>query len=106
MPLNIDNKVEKDQTKIAETFADYFSTIASNIGGEIVAKLKSIRNAYTKSNFQFRSFVSAEVQNALENIDARKSPGWDGLSPKILKITAKGLASALTSMYNNCISLS
>ena len=50
--------------------------------------------------------MSAEVQNTLENIDARKSPGWDGLSPKILKITAKGLAPALTSMYNNCISLS
>ena len=50
--------------------------------------------------------MSAEVQNALENIDARKSPGWDGLSPKILKIIAKGLAPALTSMYNNCISLS
>ena len=46
----------------------------------------------------------AEVEQTLEEINPKKSSGWDtGLPPKLLKNVAKGTAVLLTSLYNNCI---
>ena len=40
----------------------------------------------------------------LQILPAEKSNGWDtGLPPKLLKNVAKGTATSLTSLYNNCI---
>ena len=36
-------------------------------------------------------------------IKSNKATGWDGISPKILKLTAKGVAPSLTSLYNTVI---
>ena len=45
----------------------------------------------------------AEVEQALENINPKKSSGWDtGLPPKLLKNVANGTAASLTNLYNNC----
>lgn len=44
------------------------------------------------------------MQDALENINPRKSCGWDpGAPPKFHKTVASGVAHSLTSLYNNCI---
>ena len=50
--------------------------------------------------------LKEEVQNALENINPKKSCGWDpSAPPKLLKEVAKGIAPALTRLYNSCIEL-
>lgn len=114
--LKVNDKVERDQSQVVEIFADYFATIAAGIGGDNVEHLKeadlqnhtsieTIRNAHEGVSFEFKPFEILEVQRTLENIDVKKSPGWDGMSPKVLKITASSIAPALTNLYNNCISL-
>ena len=108
-------KVEKDQAVIAELLANYFSTAASSIGGDQVPNLiesdhdnhtsvKAIREMYDGNKFEFEQISTAKIQSALENINPRKSSGWDsGAPPKLLKIVAKGIAPSLTRLYNNCI---
>ena len=45
-----------------------------------------------------------EGQWALENINRKKSSGWDSVvSPKLLKNAAKGTPISLTNLYNHCI---
>ena len=38
--LNINGELEKNQETVAEHFADYFSTMANNIGGTDILNLK------------------------------------------------------------------
>ena len=46
------------------------------------------------------------MQYALENINPRKSCGWNpSAPPKLLKEVAKGIAPSLTRPYNSCIEL-
>ena len=46
---------------------------------------------------------SREVENELKMRISNQATGWDGISPKILKLTAKGLGTSLTSLYNTVI---
>jgi len=67
------------------------------------SSVKTIRETYKKTNFEFKLFTVAEVEQALEKINPKHSSGWDtGLRPKLLKNMAKGAAVSLTSLYNNC----
>ena len=109
-----DNAV-KDQTEVAEILAKYFTNAALSIGGDHVnnikeedhsdhSSVKTIREAHKETNFEFKLFTVADVEQALEKINPKKSSGWDtGLPPKFLKNLAKGTAASLTSLYNNCI---
>ena len=100
---------------MAEILAKYFINAALSIGGDHLnniteedhsdhSSVKTIREAHKETNFEFKLFTEAEVEQALEKINSKKSSGWDtGLPPKLLKKVAKGTAAALTSLYNNCI---
>ena len=112
------DKVEKDQTVVAEHLVNYFSKAAANIGGDHVNSLteddhvnhtsvQAISDAYEGTPFDFKYINKAEVQHALESTNPRKSCGWDlGAPPKLLKQVASGIAPSLTSLFNNCIELS
>ena len=75
-----------------------------NIGGDHVVRLteddhsehdrvKSIREVYQENDFDFKLLRPNEVQRALENINPKKSSGWDSaISPRLLKSVAKGKA--------------
>ena len=100
---------------MAEILANYFTNAALSIGGDHVnniteedhsdhSSVKTIRETHKETNFEFKLFTVAEVEQALEKINPKKSSGWDtGLPPKLLKNVAKGTAASLTSLYNNCI---
>ena len=95
--------------------ANYFTNAASSIGGDHVNNLteedhddhnsvKAIREAYEGMKFEFKYFSQADVQQALEKTNPKKSCGWDsGALPKIVKNVAKGIAPSLTSLYDKCI---
>ena len=89
---------------MAERLASYFTTAAESIGGDHVSSLtesdlenhgcvRAIRNTFKNTLFDF------QVQDALEKINPNKSCGWDpGVSPKLLKMIASGVAQSLTSL--------
>ena len=101
----------KDQTKVAEMLANYFTTAAASIGGNHISNLtegdlndhksvKSVRENFNGTCFTFKKFSMEEVQYAIESINPKKSCGWDrSLSPKLLKKVVGGIAPSLTTMY-------
>ena len=83
-----ENNIKKNQSEVAETLASYFINEALNIGGDHVSHLteedhsehdsvKSIQEAYEENYFDFKLLRPNEVQRTLENINPKKSSGWD-----------------------------
>lgn len=113
--IRINGRDERDQARVAEELANYFSTMANSIGGINVNDLEEhdfenhpsvniIKKEHDQnSHFNFKQFKVKEVQRALEKIDTKKATGWDSISPKVLKMAAKGIAPSLTSIFNKCI---
>ena len=100
--------VTKQKVVRAAELGDYFSTGAqvTNLVENDFEKhpsLESIRQAYQGPQFEFNEIGSGEVENELKMIKSNKATGWDGISPKILKLTAQGVAPCLTSLYNTVI---
>ena len=55
--------------------------------------------------FHFQNLQSFEVEKALQNLNVRKSTGWDGIPPMALKLRASELTNPMTSLFNSCITL-
>ena len=115
LSLNIDGAISHDQSKISNHLCHYFSTIADGIGdtegitdSSFVAHA-SVQNITEKmighQGFQFRNLERLEVETTLQNINPRKSTGWDGVPPKAFKLGARELSGPLTMLYNSCITL-
>lgn len=100
-------EIEKDQTAVAERLPIYLTTTAESIGGDHVSSLTesdlenhssvwAIRDTFNDTHFDFQTFIKEQVQDGLEKINPKKSCGWDpGVSPKLLKIIASGIAQVL-----------
>ena len=94
--------------------ANYFSTIASGIGGNHVTSLtenefnnhssvQMIETIYSNSSFQFKHINTKDVQDLFENLNPRKSCSDTGLMPKLMKKVAEGIAPSVTNLYKRCI---
>lgn len=62
-----------------------------------------IRQAYQNMHFGFNEIKVGAVEIELQKINSSKATGWDGIAPKILKISAKGIAPSLTTLFNTII---
>ena len=68
--------------------------------------VKTLREVYQGTHFEFNRVSKDDVQRALENNNPYKSCGWDpGAPPKLLKKVASGIAPSLMTLYNSCIEL-
>ena len=65
--------------------------------------LAAIKNKSHKLDFAVKEINTKTVTDYLLKINAKKSTGPDGLSPKILKLSASAVATPLTSLFNYCI---
>ena len=114
--IRIIERIVTNQKVVADELGDYFSTAANAIGGAQVTNLQftrndfekhpsleSIRQGYQGPQFEFNDIGSGEVENELKMSKSNKATGWNGISPKILKLTVKGVAPSLTSLCNTVI---
>ena len=118
--LTIDGAIERDQRKIAEHFAKYFSSVANNIGDTRVLAMSeeqlyhhesvhsihqncSSRSSDNSSQFKFQALKPKEIEFALSNLDPNKSTGHDQIPAKILRLSSKELSHPLADFYNSCI---
>ena len=99
--LNVNGKLETNQETVAEHLADYFSTMADNIGGTDILNLReedfsahvcvqNIKETLSGSDrppFTFSSVQPAELIKEMESLNANKASGHDGLPPKGLTIS-------------------
>ena len=89
---------KKDQSRVADLFADYFATIANGLGGD-KSKLDSPKDFQdhpsvaaianyigNKQQYDIEPISNAHVECTLEKLNERKAMGYDGIpqteSPK------------------------
>ena len=118
--LDIEVVIERDQSRFAEHFAKYFSSVANDIGDTRLLGLSkdqvyhhksvhTITQSYNRrssgdySQFNFRMLEPKEIAAALSNLDFTKRTGHDLIPPKILKIANRELSHPLADLYNSCI---
>jgi len=114
--IRANGRIEKDQEKVANVLAKYFSTMANDIGGAGVnslteddllshLSLTNICNANKSNlnNFCFQPLSGNSVQLALEKLNVRKACGYDSISPRMLRLASSGIADSLTKLFNECI---
>ena len=83
-----ENGIIEDQKQVTETLANYFSTIASDIGGNRVISLSEnefnnrssvqmIETIYSNSSFQFKHVNTRDAQDSFKNLNP-SDPGLRG----------------------------
>ena len=116
MKLKINNSITTHQLYIAEIMADYFSSIADNIGsakdamdyaGRDHESIQAIEN-YRMSvgddqSSNFKAIRISEVAKILKDIDLTKATGWDTIPPKAFKMGSTDLTVSLCDLYNRSV---
>eukprot|EP00794_Sanderia_malayensis_P003961 gene3961-4511_t len=121
--LETDGKLEENPQIVADTFVNYFNTMWDNgkeyeVEGVEEANVTKVAEQELDSNssvinieknvnetrqVDYRPLIEKEVEEAMKDINPRKSAGWDKMAPGILKVGAKALAPSITRLYNECI---
>ena len=96
---------------LCKTFNKYFSTVVnqylpeSNQAPDFHKLNDSVKSKITEDNVLSIPLLTCdEVQKSLSELDSNKATGLDGLSSKILKLSASVIASPLTVIFNQSIS--
>uniref|UniRef100_A0A8K9X890 Reverse transcriptase domain-containing protein n=1 Tax=Oncorhynchus mykiss TaxID=8022 RepID=A0A8K9X890_ONCMY len=102
--LKIGNTVTTDKSTIIENFNKHFSTAGHAFHLATPTPVNSTAPPTTTRpslpHFSFSQICSADVLNELENLDPYKSAGLDNLDPFFLKLSAKIVATPITSLFN------
>ena len=85
---------------IVNEFARHFSSLPTPKCETTLGKV-----AHVDSSFQFEAVTEEEVGRVLANLDERKSTGSDGISARLLKMTAPAIDQSLTSLFNSSLHL-
>ena len=108
---NVSSDIIDDPKDIANRsrFNDYFTSISPNLANKII---NNNNDAFEKflSGSHLASFVPDVItQNELEtehfNMKSNKSAGYDEISAKIIKITAKELSIPLTHCFSDSLKI-
>lgn len=121
--LNENGEIKSDKQDIASIFSTYFKEITNQIGSgddtndmsidDICAMYANHPNvkaisAYRETSgiindFTFTHVSTEDVRKQLLKLNIKKSTGYDGLSPKLMKIAADALVPQMTKMINEVI---
>ena len=98
-----------DKSRIANIFNEYFVNIANHIEapseevyGRDFADHPSVMaiSGSVSSSFSFSPTNSTCVKQLLLDINIRKSPGYDNITPRLLKLSAECAAEPLCAIFN------
>lgn len=65
-------------------------------------RVLAIKNSELKIDFSFEPLSISRVVECLANLNTMTSDGPDGLSPKLLKLSAPVISGPLTKLFNHC----
>ena len=93
-----------DPKLIANKFNDYFVNIGPNLAKNIkdnagISYEDYLTNKCSQSMF-LTPVTEMELQTVIKNMCSNKSPGYDEINNKILKLSAKEISKLLTHIFN------
>ena len=92
-----------DPQKIANMFNQYFVNVGPNIGKKIPSSDKTYNHYLTgsyKNNFFLEAVTKRELETEIRNSNPRKSPGYDGLSVRVIRNVAYEISEPLSHIFN------
>ena len=110
--INIDGNTFKQKHDVIEQLNYFFSSISKRLKSDDsqtndineydFTNLKDYVDSKVPNeiNFKIPFMKDAELTNALQSLNTKKSTGLDGLSPKILKLSARIIGPSLLKMIN------
>ena len=116
--LKLGNDIINDASTVSNAFNEFFSTVADHIGTssplvgsetiddivkaydthESIVKIRSQINK--ESCFSFEAANQNQIYKLLNDTDTKKATGYDGIPPKMLKISASELCKPITNIIN------
>lgn len=100
-----DGNFVDDPMLIADMFNDYFANIALELAPVAtgVSDVSSLGTLSSQSRcFYLEPVTSDEVLRLVTKLSDDKSPGFDGIPPKALKLAAGSIVPLLTDLINKC----
>lgn len=100
--------VLEEHLEIANEFNNYFSKIGKDLASKLPTVQRPNMRNYTTNipntkSFALQNVTKTDVLNIIESISGKKSSGLDGISGKLLKVTAEKICSPLTDIINSSI---
>ena len=93
-----------EPSEMANAFNNYFACIGPNLSKSLALKSSDIPCLnlipVCSNRFNFNEISVEEIESYLKALDATKSPGLDGISPKLLKISASVIAKPIAHIFN------
>ena len=100
---------------IAEAFNKYYSSIIDKLAGNNLENKAHNSSSFTYSYLNqhtgyhysplvFKTFSTHEIKSVIKSLKTKNSFGYDGISTKLLKISANYICSPLTCICNKSIS--
>ena len=108
----IDNVLVSDSNEIASKLNEYFSSIARILDNASTSstepdltKLEDFVNNKVPdaTYFNIPSITTEQVLSVINDLDASKAIGLDGIGPKIIKLAAHSLTPVITDLINKSI---
>ena len=106
----INGSKSTDKSLIANSFCEYFSTVARNLKSKSIllrdfvwsklAAEENVPNQVTESQFTFKAATELEILKKLKNLKRKKASGLDNFPPGLLKDVALVLSKPLTLLIN------
>ena len=92
-----------DPHKIANMFNEYFVNVGPNIAKKIPSSDKMYNHYLTgsyKNNFFLEAVTKYELETEIKNLNPKKSPGYDGLSVRVVRNVANEISEPLSHIFN------
>ena len=113
--LDTNGAIIHNKQKIANSFNDYFSTIAENLlqpyhAGSRMKQTNltlkrdlpnNIRKPYPNIKYKYTS--TQEIEKIIKSLKSKNAHGYDGVSTRILKWSAPYISSPLTYIFNKAL---
>ena len=88
----------------SKILGNHFSTIAEKLNAQLPdINCEVLNSSANNLNFGFDEVNANEIYNIINKLNAKKGPGPDGISAKILQATAKVIAPHLSILFNECL---
>ena len=104
--IKINNKELTDQNVITDEFNKYFSTIGAKLAenfNSINTNHKSYLMNKVENSFFLHSTTEWEITKEINNMDFKKSPGYDEISVKFLQVAKNLITKPLMLIFNKAI---